>query len=474
MAEEALTEDNIPKGGIAGFIMPDKDFAVLEAENAKNELGTAGIAEFNDVARRMASYGRFGDDTVAHVQTGEIIVPRRLIEKSPELRESIFQHLRDQGVTDPERYVVGSSDNSINPETGLMEFGFFSNVFNGVKKTLKKVAGFVLPAVGTMVFGPVWGAALGTGVATLINGGDIGDALKAGVTAGAIGGIGSFAGGALSGKTRGFAGGMQSLGRAASPSNLGAGFRNISNMFSGEKGAFTAPFKGNIVEGPAFDNEKVTSNLVKTDNGTVTDLVKTDNGNRFDFLNPDRAGTIAQDAARKASYIQTLDGLGVTDITRLTPELQKQVYLSGQKAYDAAAPGFLSKYGPMTAAGLGALALGGGFKTKEGEKPNLSGGETGQSLIDKDPEKYIVQNLDPYYRPQYAASGGQIFPRRTGGIMPDEGIPNKDSVKAMVMPGEFIMTTDAVRGAGGGNLNTGINNMYSVMRNLENVGRRVA
>ena len=69
---------------------------------------------------------------------------------------------------------------------------------------------------------------------------------------------------------------------------------------------------------------------------------------------------------------------------------------------------------------------------------------------------------------------GDVFPRRTGGIMPDEGIPNKDSVKAMVMPGEFILTTDAVRGAGGGDLNRGINNMYTVMRNLESVGRRAS
>ena len=344
-----------------------------------------------------------------------------------------------------------------------MEFGFFSNVFNGVKKTLKKVAGFVLPAVGTMVFGPVWGAALGTGVATLINGGDIGDALKAGVTAGAIGGIGSFAGGALSGQTRGFAGGMQSLGRAASPSNLGAGFRNISNMFSGEKGAFTAPFRGNIVEGPAFDNAEVTSNLVKTNTDTVTDLT-VNNGTKDSFLNkifPKNEFTLESIIAKKFPdrTLATLTG----------PQLEV-----AKSILAASKPSFLRQYGPSVGLGLGALALGGGFKTKEGEKPNLSGGETGQSLIDKDPEKYIVQNLDPYYRPQYAASGGQIFPRRTGGIMPDEGIPNKDSVKAMVMPGEFIMTTDAVRGAGGGNLNTGINNMYSVMRNLENVGRRVA
>jgi hypothetical protein len=74
-----------------------------------------------------------------------------------------------------------------------------------------------------------------------------------------------------------------------------------------------------------------------------------------------------------------------------------------------------------------------------------------------------------------AADGGGVFPRRTGGIMPNEGIPGQDSVRAMVMPGEFIFTTDAVRGASpDGSLNGGINNMYSVMRNLETRGRRMA
>jgi len=58
--------------------------------------------------------------------------------------------------------------------------------------------------------------------------------------------------------------------------------------------------------------------------------------------------------------------------------------------------------------------------------------------------------------------------------MPDEGIPNQDSVRAMLMPGEFVMTTDAVKGLGNGNMNQGINNMYSVMRGLENRGRTTA
>jgi hypothetical protein len=44
----------------------------------------------------------------------------------------------------------------------------------------------------------------------------------------------------------------------------------------------------------------------------------------------------------------------------------------------------------------------------------------------------------------------------------------------MLMPGEFVMTTDAVKGLGNGNLNKGINNMYSVMRNLEQRGRAMA
>ncbi|MBT7344078.1 MAG: hypothetical protein HN805_11155, partial [Rhodobacteraceae bacterium] len=97
-----------------------------------------------------------------------------------------------------------------------------------------------------------------------------------------------------------------------------------------------------------------------------------------------------------------------------------------------------------------------------------------------DPNAYFLQGSTPggpFARPfvgQTLADGGQVFPRRNGGIMPDEGIPNQDSVRAMLMPGEFVMTTDAVKGLGNGNMNEGIKNMYSVMRNLENRGRATA
>lgn len=69
--------------------------------------------------------------------------------------------------------------------------------------------------------------------------------------------------------------------------------------------------------------------------------------------------------------------------------------------------------------------------------------------------------------PQYADGGVAYFPRRNGGIMPSEGSGTKDDVPAMLTAGEFVMTRDAVKGAGNGNLNSGINKMYGMMDRLE-------
>lgn len=66
----------------------------------------------------------------------------------------------------------------------------------------------------------------------------------------------------------------------------------------------------------------------------------------------------------------------------------------------------------------------------------------------------------------YAADGG-YFPRRNGGIDPSEGSGKKDDVPAMLMAGEFVMTRDAVKGAGNGNLREGIDKMYNMMDKFE-------
>lgn len=67
----------------------------------------------------------------------------------------------------------------------------------------------------------------------------------------------------------------------------------------------------------------------------------------------------------------------------------------------------------------------------------------------------------------YADGGEAYFPRRNGGIDPSEGSGKKDDVPAMLMAGEFVMTRDAVKGAGNGNLRKGIQNMYNMMDNFE-------
>ena len=209
---------------------------------------------------------------------------------------------------------------------------------------------------------------------------------------------------------------------------------------------------------------------------------------------------------------------------------------AGLKAAQAAAgPGMLARFGPTALAGTAVMAGTGMFDVPEMEQANFldynpdGSPVTGRDLIDQDPGKYLVHNLGqiqlneetgeyepvgqettteeeaaylppvfqpviapppvnesgylmasnpggPFARPYVtqAAEGGPIFPRRTGGIAPTEGTPGEDSVRAMLMPGEFVMTTDAVRGLGNGNLNNGIKNMYSVMRNLERRGRAMA
>lgn len=208
---------------------------------------------------------------------------------------------------------------------------------------------------------------------------------------------------------------------------------------------------------------------------------------------------------------------------------------AGLKAATASAgPGMLTKFGPTALAGTTLAAGAGFFDVPEIEQANFidynpdGTPTTGRDLIDADPGKYLVHNLGqlqlnpetgeyeavanqtafeeedlvgyappeqvavlppqnqqnyltastpggPFARPYVtAAEGGPIFPRRTGGIAPTEGTPGEDSVRAMLMPGEFVMTTDAVRGLGNGNLNNGIQNMYSVMRNLESRGRATA
>jgi hypothetical protein len=107
---------------------------------------------------------------------------------------------------------------------------------------------------------------------------------------------------------------------------------------------------------------------------------------------------------------------------------------------------------------------------------------TGQYYSNVNPGK-SVEEIEEYVR-ENAAYGGpmgelrtnqegvkEIDYRQTGGFVPPIGIKEKaDDVPAMLSNNEFVFTADAVRNAGGGDVNKGAQKMYTLMKTLENGG----
>jgi hypothetical protein len=62
---------------------------------------------------------------------------------------------------------------------------------------------------------------------------------------------------------------------------------------------------------------------------------------------------------------------------------------------------------------------------------------------------------------------GMQIDGRGGGFIPMGARERKDDVPAMLAKNEFVMTADAVRAAGGGDVNKGAQRMYDLMNSLE-------
>ena len=530
--DQALKQEDIPSGGIADFIYSDEEIKLLEEKELQDLYGQNGIAQFKTIGKEMANFGRYGDDTIAHVETGELIVPRALIENNPKLKESIFGHLRELGVEDPERYVVGTSKNSLNPDTGLPEF-FLKKLFKGAKKAvssvakgvssalkgvgkaLKKVAPIVVPIALNYFLpglGQIYSGALGAGITSLLQGGSVKDALKSAFVGGATGAISagfSGKGGFGENIAADFSGGSANV-KAA----LGSGsFEPLTSTAAAPSGVRDL-FKGEATPTGTTDGITKASFIKPAD----SDAAFIDMGPKGDVFYDKNMNLIQQGGPPKPStFYDTLKDYGsqagdflfgtdatqselLTEAGKLQSEAAaKGLKLSGEAALEQAKtklnPGFIRRFGPSAALGIAGLSATGAFDTPEQESlPTL---ETGYDLYKRDPDRFNVADINvrgaqapvstqtsygfqynPYVLPtqpfQAVAEGGEIFPRRNGGISPREGTPGKDSVRAMLMPGEFVMTTDAVKGLGGGNLDTGIKNMYSVMSKLEKRGKAMA
>ena len=63
--------------------------------------------------------------------------------------------------------------------------------------------------------------------------------------------------------------------------------------------------------------------------------------------------------------------------------------------------------------------------------------------------------------------GNQLDMRDQGGYQPHGAQEKKDDVRALLAQGEFVMTSDAVKGMGGGDREVGAKKMYNLMHNME-------
>lgn len=179
-----------------------------------------------DKAEDAAESGRGGDTVMAHMSLGELVIPRAFLD-DPQVMEQM-KALFEQAGVNINQYIVGDEANSINPETGYPEFGFFKSI-GKIFKSVAPIAVSLIPGVG-----PLAGAALGAGMGALGGGG-----LKGAITGGLTGYAGA-GGGSILGKALGATG--------ATATGLGSGLLGAAagGASGGLKGALTGAALGGV------------------------------------------------------------------------------------------------------------------------------------------------------------------------------------------------------------------------------------
>lgn len=122
--------------------------------------------------------------------------------------------------------------------------------------------------------------------------------------------------------------------------------------------------------------------------GGITDLYD-------EYLSPsEREQRGLESAAQKAASQTAAAEQAAIAAGKPLTEAQSSAFYN--KALDAASPGVISKYGPITAAGIAGLGLMGGFKQDQPPPSPLRqelSGTPGEDLIAGAPSEYVVQNL---------------------------------------------------------------------------------
>ena len=404
----------------------------------QNQL--TGFADGGPVERGLGSFltsnidefGRNGDTEVIHATKSEVVLPKGMVD-NPEVRQTV-RDLFEQTGRDMQEYTVGSGQMNVNPMTGYEEA---FDLIGGIKDIFKKAAPVLLPIATTFMFpgmSPFLSGALAGGVGSLLQGGSIEDAFKAGIQ----GGLTSAA--------------TTSLMKGS----LSAGFKGDPNYEPFQLRRF-----GEAAPQAQANLGSKTQQFLQDPGPSVSSGY--DKAKGF-FMNPAQPGVSAAQASEQVLKIP-----GMTIDNPNYAELVKNATVAGTPAS--------MNLGRTIAGGLGALALAGGFDEIPAEDIDDAYPYSSRELMEMYPERYRTgpiiaprrrtrEEEDPVYM-RYAAKGGEMeFPRRQGYIA-GPGTETSDDIPAMLSDGEFVMTARAVRGAGDGSRKEGVKKMYDIMRAFE-------
>ena len=232
--------------------MSPEDKETLESMLQRAEQ--VSTAPLGQIAQELAMQGEGDDTQLAHLRPGEVVLPPEFFEDE-QFESAVESKFNELGLN-PEEAIVGTGIASLNPVTGLEQFGFFKKIGKALKKVAKKIAPVAgplanfIPGVGPVLAGAIGAAtnvAAGKGLKGAITGGLSG--FGTGKLFSGVGSLGSV-GGKLVGK-----GGFSQLGTLDKFRALGSGLRsgNLASTFfnpaTGDKGILGGQFGPNLRRG---------------------------------------------------------------------------------------------------------------------------------------------------------------------------------------------------------------------------------
>ena len=455
----------IPEAGSAQDGPDDSFSGMIMTPEGPRRVGAGAITEREmEVLQNASNMGRKGDTQLGHLEVGDVVVPPSVIANNPLLDEMLESTMLNQGI-DPQKRIVGLGLASLNPNTGLEEFGIFDSITKGLekfadktglKKLGKKLAPLAPIAAQFIPGGPIVSGAVGAGLQGLLGGQKPKDYL-ADAALGA--GIGALAQGATRGFTKeGMSIFDPNFVGPADPSKLGGGapLRQSVGMDI-IKGLQSGGIKGAL--GNLVDEGTLAGGLLGIGGGGAGQAIVNEAGEVIGYtggggglggllgggLGMAGIGALSAGLAKLAyEDAKKQKGVPLTPLTTMSPTGRYNIEAEIARRQGLPAPNPV-EFGLLPA----------------GTLPKLSGGQPrGKSLggAIEELEGGMARGMSRGGIMAFAAGGavamqegGEMDPSKfppMDGDINGAGTETSDDIPAMLSDGEFVMTARAVRGAG--------------------------